>query len=258
MSTDKTIRRLTTGAVLMVAAIAATVSYVHIEKLAITHGESILPAVLLPVSIDGTVAAASLVMLAAARAGLRTPALARFMLVLSVTATLFANVAYGAPSGWMAGILAGWPAVAFVGSVEMTIGKVRRVRVTDNREPEWLPDDLLEDEPVTDITEDTEADTMADTDEPPDDETPTSEQQSGGQDSGRKPRRDRPRKPDRLDRLIAANPDMPNAELARRAGVSERTVTRRKAATKTDSEGDTPEDTEGGQVPHLASVPMRG
>ena len=44
----------------LVAGIAAAVPLIHIEHLAVTHGQTELAAVLLPVSIDGTVAAASL------------------------------------------------------------------------------------------------------------------------------------------------------------------------------------------------------
>ena len=64
----------------------------HIEHLAVMNGQTSLGAILLPLSIDGTVAAASLVMLRAARAGLGTPWLARFILGLAVAATLGANV----------------------------------------------------------------------------------------------------------------------------------------------------------------------
>jgi len=122
MTGDPAIRRLTAAAVLVVAAIAAVVSFVHIEHLAVTHGQTVLAAMLLPVSIDGTVAAASLVMLRAARAGLGTPWLARVMLGLSVVATLAANIAYGARYGLTGSLLSGWPAVAFIGSAEMAIG----------------------------------------------------------------------------------------------------------------------------------------
>jgi hypothetical protein len=118
--------RWTAAAVLLVAAIAAVVSFVHIEHLAVTHGQTPLAAYLLPVSVDGTVAAASLVMLRAARAGLGTPVLARTMLGLAVAATLAANVAYGVPYGLAGALLSGWPAVAFIGCAEMAIGMVRR------------------------------------------------------------------------------------------------------------------------------------
>jgi Protein of unknown function (DUF2637) len=125
---DKLIRAGTATAVLLVAAIAAVVSFVHIEHLALTHGQAPLAAALLPVSIDGTVAAASLVMLRAARAGLGTPWLARGMLGLAVAATLASNVGYGLPYGVPGALLSGWPAVAFIGCAEMAIGMVRRTR----------------------------------------------------------------------------------------------------------------------------------
>jgi hypothetical protein len=118
--------RATAAAVLLVASIAAVVSFVHIQRLAVTHGQTELAAYLLPVSVDGTVAAASLVMLRAARAGLGTPVLARTMLGLAVAATLAANVAYGVPYGLTGALLSGWPAVAFIGCAEMAIGMVRR------------------------------------------------------------------------------------------------------------------------------------
>jgi hypothetical protein len=124
--TGDRLARWTAAAVLLVAAIAAVVSFVHIEHLAVTHGQTQLAAYLLPVSVDGTVAAASLVMLRAARAGLGTPVLARAMLGLAVAATLAANVGYGLPYGLPGALLSGWPAVAFIGCAEMAIGMVRR------------------------------------------------------------------------------------------------------------------------------------
>ena len=141
MTGDHINRVLTAGAVLLVALIAAIVSFVHIEHLAVTHGQTFVAAVLLPVSIDGTVAAASLVMLRAARAGLGTPWLARFMLGLAVAATLAANIGYGLPFGVTGALLSGWPAVAFVGCAEMAIGMVRRVRVarSGQRIQTWPP-----------------------------------------------------------------------------------------------------------------------
>jgi hypothetical protein len=142
---DKGIRRLTAAAVLLVAAIAAVVSFIHIEHLAATHGQTQLASWLLPVSVDGTVAAASLSMLWAARTGLPTPWLARVMLGLGVAATLAANVAYGAPYGLAGELLSGWPAIAFVGSVEMVLGMVRRSRpaAADAPVPGTVPSDVL-------------------------------------------------------------------------------------------------------------------
>jgi Protein of unknown function (DUF2637) len=124
MTADTNIRRPTAAAVLLVAAIAATVSFVRIQHLASTHGQTQLAALLLPVSIDGTVAAASLSMMWAARSGHPAPWIARAMSRSRVLATLTANVAYGLSGE----LLSGWPAVAFVGSVEMVLVMVRRAR----------------------------------------------------------------------------------------------------------------------------------
>jgi len=60
---DRLIRASTAAAVLLVAAIAAAVSYQHLYHLAVTHGETGLDAALMPLSIDGTVVTGSLLML---------------------------------------------------------------------------------------------------------------------------------------------------------------------------------------------------
>lgn len=121
-------RGLATAFVLLVSAIAAVVSYIHVESLAATHGQDLLAAVLLPVSVDGTVAAASLQMLDGARQGLAAHPLQRTMLFAGVAATLAANVIYGLPGGPVSAVISGWPAAAFIGSVEMTMLSIRRGR----------------------------------------------------------------------------------------------------------------------------------
>jgi hypothetical protein len=123
-------RPLTAAAVLLVAAIAAVVSYMHVATLALHYGQPPLAAYLLPLSIDGMVATSSLVLLRSARAGVSAPWLARAGLVLAVMATLAANVASGLPSGWPGALLAGWPAVAFVISAETAIAMSRRKMAT--------------------------------------------------------------------------------------------------------------------------------
>jgi Protein of unknown function (DUF2637) len=119
-------RPLTAAAVLLVATIAAIVSYTHVATLALAYGQPPLAAYLLPLSIDGLVATSSLVLLRSARAGVSAPWLARTGLVLAVAATLAANVASGAAHGWPGALLAGWPAVAFVISAETAIAMSRR------------------------------------------------------------------------------------------------------------------------------------
>ena len=70
-------RTLTTLAVLLVATIAAVVSYMHVASLALRYGQPPVAAYLLPVSIDGLVLVALLVMLRSARLGVGAPWLAR-------------------------------------------------------------------------------------------------------------------------------------------------------------------------------------
>ena len=138
--TDRWIRGGTAAAVLFVAAIAAVVSFIHIQTLALTHGQTWLASVLLPFSIDGTVVAASLVLLRAARAQIRAPWLAQVMLWSAVAATLAANIGYGWSWGVPGALLSGWPAYAFIGCAEMAILMVRRTaRTTARRVPERPP-----------------------------------------------------------------------------------------------------------------------
>jgi hypothetical protein len=119
-------RILAASAVLLVAAIAAVISYQHVVALAIRYGQPPLAAYLLPVSIDGLVAVSSLVMLRAARIGVLAPWLARTGLVLAVIATLACNVGYGVAHGWPGALLSGWPAVAFVVAAETAIMMTRQ------------------------------------------------------------------------------------------------------------------------------------
>ena len=125
--TDAHLLRLRNVAVLAVTGIAAVISYLHIEGLALAHGQSPLAAHLLPLSVDGAVAAASLDMAVAARGrGGRMSWIARSVLVAGVAATVAANVTYGWPHGWLAGVMSGWPALAFIGCAEMAIQSTRR------------------------------------------------------------------------------------------------------------------------------------
>ena len=135
-------KSLTAAAVLLVAAIAAVVSYLHVASLAIRYGQPPLAAYLLPISIDGLVATSSLVMLRAARTNVSAPWLARGGLVLAVVATLACNVAYGLPHGWPGALLSGWPAVAFIVAAEMAISMTRRrpVKVAASGQEDKKPD----------------------------------------------------------------------------------------------------------------------
>jgi hypothetical protein len=50
------------------------------------------------------------------------------MLWLGIAATIGANVAYGAGYGLLGAPISAWPAVAFIGSVEIAMEQVRRSR----------------------------------------------------------------------------------------------------------------------------------
>jgi Protein of unknown function (DUF2637) len=125
---DRLIRASTALVVTAVASFAAVVSYSHIYDLGRAHGQAGTAARLLPLSVDGLILAASLVLLHEARNRRPAPALARGMLALGVAATVAANVAYGAGFGWPGAVISAWPAVAFIGAAEMALGLVRRAR----------------------------------------------------------------------------------------------------------------------------------
>jgi hypothetical protein len=125
---DRVIRLATAAVVCAVASFAAVVSYSHIYGLGRTHGQDGTAARLLPLSVDGLILAASLVLLHEARNDRDAPALARLMLWLGIGATVGANIAYGAGYGLLGALISAWPAVAFIGSVEIAMPQVRRAR----------------------------------------------------------------------------------------------------------------------------------
>ena len=128
MTGDRVIRLATATVVCAVAAFAAVVSYSHIYGLGRAHGQDGTAARLLPLSVDGLILAASLVLLHEARNDRDAPALARFMLWLGIGATIGANLAYGAGYGLLGALISAWPAVAFIGTVEIAMQLVRRAR----------------------------------------------------------------------------------------------------------------------------------
>jgi hypothetical protein len=139
MTGDRTIRAATASVVLAVAAFAAVVSYSHIYDLGHAHGQSGTAARLLPLSVDGLIVAASLVMLQEARRSRRAPALARLMLGLGVAATVGANVAYGAAFGLTGAVISAWPAIAFIGSAELLMVSIRRTQPASDKAPVLAP-----------------------------------------------------------------------------------------------------------------------
>ena len=76
-------------------------------------------------SVDGLILAASLVLLHEARNDRDAPRLARLMLWLGIGATIGANIAFGAGYGLLGALISAWPAVAFIGSVEIAMQQVQ-------------------------------------------------------------------------------------------------------------------------------------
>jgi hypothetical protein len=115
--TRSLVRVTTVCAVVVVAVIAAVVSYSHMQQLAASAGED-WRSWLIPLSIDGLVVAASMVLLTRRRTGLPGGPLAWGALGAGVGASLAANMADARPEV-TAVLVAGWPAVAFAVAFEL-------------------------------------------------------------------------------------------------------------------------------------------
>lgn len=111
------VRATTTAAVATVAAVAAAVSYAHMHDLAAASGEE-WRAWLLPLAVDGLLAAAGMSMLVARHHGRRPTPLAWVSLWLGIAASLAANVAAAEPT--VTGrLVAAWPPVALALAFEL-------------------------------------------------------------------------------------------------------------------------------------------
>lgn len=109
MNPAKTATATASSGVGIVAASAAIVSFYHVQKLARSAGEPEITAWLLPLSIDGAIAAAAAVILADSRANRRPTLLTWLMLCLGLGASLAANIASAEPPGLPVRSLRGLP-----------------------------------------------------------------------------------------------------------------------------------------------------
>ncbi|MFC5833638.1 DUF2637 domain-containing protein [Nonomuraea insulae] len=122
----------------LVAGIAAVVSYQHMHELAVQNGESWLGATLIPLAVDGMIVASSMSVLHASRCGRRGGALPWILLVVGSLASLAANVAVADPTV-IARVIAAWPSFALIGAYEMLMGQIRQSRAPqtmDDAEPD--------------------------------------------------------------------------------------------------------------------------
>jgi Protein of unknown function (DUF2637) len=125
-----------------VAAVAAVASYERAYTLVRAHGEAGWTGRLVPLTVDGLIYASSMVMLDSARRNAPVLALARWLLVLGIVATLAANVAHGL----IGAAVAAWPAVALVGSYELLMMVIRSSQAAPRSAPgsTGVPDPLQE------------------------------------------------------------------------------------------------------------------
>lgn len=143
--TDRTVRRTSVGSVLLVAAVAAVVSYYHLYELARIHGEG-WRAGLIPLSIDGMLVAATLAIVSQRRQ--RRPAgwVPWLGLILGIGASLLGNIAAASPDV-IARLIAGWPPAALAVAIETLVVILRnplaapkiRARSRELNAPHELP-----------------------------------------------------------------------------------------------------------------------
>ncbi|MFJ4233871.1 DUF2637 domain-containing protein [Cellulosimicrobium cellulans] len=121
----------------IVAITAAVISFTHVQHLAQDAGETELAALLLPLSVDGAIAAAAAVVLAESKAKRKPPVLAWIMLILGLIASLGANIASAEPT-LTARLIAAWPPIALALGIEVIAAVSRRAREERDAEAEDL------------------------------------------------------------------------------------------------------------------------
>ncbi|WP_329260718.1 DUF2637 domain-containing protein [Actinoallomurus sp. NBC_01490] len=127
-SSDLWIRLATVISVVLLAVIAAVVSFGHMRELALRHGEARWSATLIPLSVDGMVVAASMSVLLASKMGRRGEWLPWALLIVGSLASLAANVAVANPTT-VSRLIAAWPSFAFVGAYHLLQSQLRIGRV---------------------------------------------------------------------------------------------------------------------------------
>lgn len=115
-------------ALIAVIGVAATISYSHMFDWALINGEPRWRAHLSPLSVDGALLAASLVMYADARMRNRPDPLAYATALAGIVWSVLANVNHGLVSPLAAKGIAAWPPIALFVTIELVLRFVRRLR----------------------------------------------------------------------------------------------------------------------------------
>jgi Protein of unknown function (DUF2637) len=129
---ERAIRWATTLSVIVLAIIAAIISYKHMYLLVRRYGETSWTAALLPFSVDGMIAASSMSLLLDSRQGRRSGMLPWTLLIIGSAASLAANVAVAEPSA-VGRLIAGWPSCALIGSYELLMRQIRHTSTPETR-----------------------------------------------------------------------------------------------------------------------------
>src|SRR5699024_7810869 len=124
MSTSRWSRWVTNAAVLLLALIAAVLSYSHMYELALCHGEPEWRAAPVHLSVDGMIVASSMTLLSDARNGRKGGVLPWTLLVIGSGASLAANVAVADPTMWSR-IIHAWSSFALLGAYELLMRAFR-------------------------------------------------------------------------------------------------------------------------------------
>jgi Protein of unknown function (DUF2637) len=119
---------LAVAAVLALAGIAAVISYSHMFDWARANHEPDWRARLFPLSVDGAILAASMVLYADSRAGRRADKLAYLITLSGFAWSVGANIGHTWVDSLAAKMIAGWPPIAMFLSVELMFRFARRWR----------------------------------------------------------------------------------------------------------------------------------
>lgn len=124
----------------LVAGVAAVASYTHMRELTAHHAApgSEWLSWLIPLSVDGLMVVASIVVVNARRNGVKVPVLAMVAIAVGLIVSLTANAA--APAADIVGkIINAWPAAAFAFGYELVFMLVRTEVKTRVRKPKSAP-----------------------------------------------------------------------------------------------------------------------
>lgn len=115
-------------ALISVIGVAAAISYSHMFDWAKLNGEPHWRAHLSPLSVDGALLAASLVMYADARMRNRTDPLAYLTAFAGIAWSVLANMNHSVASDIAAKAIAAWPPLALAVTIELVLRFTRRLR----------------------------------------------------------------------------------------------------------------------------------